>query len=1753
MGNQHLLRRRMLSGFLVMALAATLMTTIVALTVREKKEPAIFISGMELRTVMLDTDGDGVKETPTVQGLVSLAARGGYVTIGTEEVSVDKLKTVTVMLEYNPDYLYPSNWDTNKPYTNAISSGDPNPDNPNLHPMSHLFFHTNEELYWTETADGRKVADPFTWNLKNETGGLKTSAAAVRERETLSLNLTVENSLTPTFDPDDPTKDGLIGEVRSSLTHRALGQYIHLPNDPADKGDTFVVLGTLSFCVGWNKDESKVDRDQVAKMIRLFHESPGAVGTITDGEPRENRMIRLAEVEKADELKYSLEYYRNFPRSYPDWQIQSLGDKSAIKIPCNLWFEFVDAILDAEVVRKDVTVNSYQAYTTGEVSDLARTLQNYADTIRITHASGKKEDVSMRWGEPRGGGMEFTTGGETYRFTWDDTAPLGYTLEKKLDDGTYVPGTYAGGGVYNFTLPDGSPATFVYNRKQGVYDIKQVYAYEENDPLTGASELKFHPVPMKVDLEVTRVELDGLEIDNQTLTFRNLIGEIGYTYASLDLSDVARLRLNTTPGTDVVTSIAGVTPTMPVAWMPNVISEVQVKAPDGTVISRWPLNDGDVTARTGLHIPDDPNVHSADYTFTTFVTNADIEAKYPWLTTVPVAGDRYDLTSLRRIVDDDATVPPLTTADFELQAEPMDKDGNLIIQIARRDPDTENGYLDIGSYDVIDLYRPDGTYIDPAWFAVSNASYAPPQKLNLPWADNKQGYQIIIGTGDRGATDTDAGKRESLQRQINLGGWFGAELATTAGAPRTDRITGYSRPRKNVYMESYTVAPEGYTAGASPKAYFSFTDEEAGLLRVYKDGTLSTLVTLPDIDTGRGETESEKWVKLRYDAVTGAEPGYIRQFKVDQWAAQRNVKLPSGADAVVYGEAAAGDPGEPFAGNYIYSGYGKVENPNDDEKVKVRIQEQKDPAPEIDMREGLSLTYEQFGDTVITRTDLKTGIEEVKRVVFDTKNEGYSWQQVVTLTITNYGPEELHGLYIDGLEDFRYKYDEKGAVTETSGSCFTILSQPAPNLAVGASTTFQISYVPDLKVKDPNEKQIWYEDVTLYVKNDTGDTLRTFEAELQVTREGAYKVDLIVRPEDLSMGTAGFVAGVDVTTRIYDSTPAGASYLPGSTVWVLTQPKDEYALIPKGPYYLSTERETALNEPQLQKDGTPVLDPVSGKPLYKNYLTEYDARNLDAGSPAYKTLEGERLYFFTMPEKSLAVYVDYFEPLRSKLRLHSLLAYAWENGDWYKDPGEDPNDYWIPANQRPLHGVDGENRDVTLFAPGTGKYEVLPVEIPDGTTNGSYKEVLFDPQRSEYVVFLENDDHSCGVSVQLRQLEVLMNALEDNADIKPTIVMTLDDAAHSEIYREVGGTKDLKDPTNKEDVNYIHRSMPFAAPEEPGSSKTVTVDVTYNDSSDNYWTGTEGPVTRSYTVRFMRRPRENQGLHAANPGNSPYGMIMNDDAITQKAEAKAAFDRNDRFTFENNGLTPVKAYTDGTKTAPMLTNIYWPEAWGTGTNYDKEDSSLFVYIGEPFDEPGVTKIVNTAGELVNTTDLSITLTACQLKNTTNLVDKFNGDTPYGPHTLASGLTVTKGVLDELRVDSNFTQLRDLRPGVYALTYTFPDYIDSTDTQRYLSFTRPLIVLAPRGDVDSDLDVDGDDSDDIHSRYSVPLPIDQFSGSNNYPDGDKLVYRYRIVDANNDRNINNIDANLIGRLLRTGETLPRFYLPTDYTHHMPPAP
>lgn len=1667
-------RKKMLTGIMVLAMVASLTTAVVVALTTRANLPTLAVDGIELR----------LREDGSIQALFSVSG---------QNLGDMRFSGANLLLHYNPDYMIPSDWVTNEEL-GAVNTRDPSATDAN-DPLHHLFFRADEELY-------NGTDDPFVW--QRELGGTTENAGSIGitkpEASSISLLLALEDSIPAA------------GHIRKETVKNQQWSYIACP-----EGENSVSVGTLSF---------RVRPEMLPDLIEKF---AGKSGMEIRADDADRTLLIEAYVDTGmaeKEQKWFLQYL--IKKTRPEtWQQAQISDDNN-EANFNITINFIDALIHAEPVEDEIIINAYQAYTDAEVSDLALAMQKYADSIRVTYASGVTADQSMYWGDPAeaynmpegGPGMIFETAdGSAYRFTWDDNG-ADYTMEKAQTKTQHTDGegdtyytysdflattsmTRGSNGLYTYTFEDGS--SFIYNARGGTYKISQYFTYmeEEGIPIPDGGnpmQRKAYPFPMEVSLTVTPVTMTGTEIDNQVLTYA--VGSVPYDYGELDLTNRAKLKLDTV--------LAGVTPTMYINWNPDKIADVKFN--NGTTDIHWPKDSSEDKAdRVG------------DYPFDTALLRPDIQTAYPWMT---VPEERYNLNSLRRIRDKNDPDWPWAE-DFEMWAEPDDETGDLIVNIAKKEKDESGNYT--GDYEDIPantytvyLYQPDGTYIDPAWF--SGSSFYQEQLISLRragWTKDAVGYSIRISTN---AFDGAASARDALQQYINLGGWFGSELELTASADtpkaRTDRTTAYSRARQNVYLRNY-ILMDGSTPAitALNQPLFDFTGSRAGLLPVYAGAGLGNLVTLPDAVSAERPSQ---WVMVRYDASTGVEPGYLRQFKVDQWSHTNPAGGLVAGTTVIYGEnpADTNEPkaGEPFARTYDYSGFGRVENPAaKNNQVKVRVELQNNEPEPIDA-EALLLTYEQSGDSIIHHPHNDTyNVDEVKRVVFNTRQVGYTYQQVVTLTLTNRGDIEVKGISIDPRD-------------ASGNAYFTILSAPAVNLAPGASTTFQISYAPNLAVGKYETNPI-----RIYASNYSAiDPIKNFEAEVEITQGPVHEVRLLVRPTDLSMGDAGFVAGVD-SANIYDNTAMGNTYAEGAEVWVLTYPKDECALI-EAPYYYN-------GEIKRNEQGDPVYDKNGDVVLIKVYLEEYDPANLAPTSPDFRTTDGrERLFKLpAMPNHSITVYVDYYEPIYSKLRLSDLDAYAWE---WPK--GGTPDGCVTPDGD-PSEWVDKHEQD-----------------LREGQS-GNYNVVAFDSDREEYLVILDDEMESCGVTVTLRNVVLPLNALGINIELTPvTVEMVLDDVGKTRICDDVNG--DTSVPTR-------HYSDSFDAP-LPGTSRTVTVTIGYDDRTldldQNPTHIYEGKrVTRTYKVKFVKK-YSGEPEHTLHAGNSPYGMIENDDTITNKIGAKRDFDLTrpgNAFSF-TAGLTPVKAFAaDGT--TPLLSNIYWEEAWnpdadinydawktewlsGKSINFDKIAPALFIYVGEPFDDPGVSDIHNNAGDLIQNTEVKRSLTYYTLRSSSNLQSKFNSTTTenisLGTYMVGNGDAA--GYIPNQRIElktEDGQMVTNIRPGVYKLTYTFVDYDGVTE----LSFVRPLIVLNRNGDMNADLNVTTGDVDAIQNRFGgkaanpVTLPLN----SANYPAADKLVYRYRILDANNDRNINNIDANLIRQVLSTRGTLTEFYLPIDYTNHI----
>lgn len=245
-------------------------------------------------------------------------------------------------------------------------------------------------------------------------------------------------------------------------------------------------------------------------------------------------------------------------------------------------------------------------------------------------------------------------------------------------------------------------------------------------------------------------------------------------------------------------------------------------------------------------------------------------------------------------------------------------------------------------------------------------------------------------------------------------------------------------------------------------------------------------------------------------------------------------------------------------------------------------------------------------------------------------------------------------------------------------------------------------------------------------------------------------------------------------------------------------------------------------------------------------------------------------------------------------------------------------------------------------------------------------------------------------------------------------------------------------------------------------------------------------------------------LYKISYGNSPYGLIMNDDSLSedQKSEYKKSFDDH------KNTFIDSKVPKNG------VANIrYREEAWGakgkTYKNYDKDEHALFIYNGQSFKDPGLSDVKDSKGNAVASVSVSKKIT----------VDVIGDPAEVSLHKMFKNVAAQTIDLGTGYEESEISALKDLviRPGVYEMEYKFNDY-----DGRPVTVKRAIIVLSKRGDVNIDKKSDTEDAKYISEKYRNRLPFEYLSV---YEAGARL-YKYRICDFNGDGNVNAVDAKML---------------------------
>lgn len=383
----------------------------------------------------------------------------------------------------------------------------------------------------------------------------------------------------------------------------------------------------------------------------------------------------------------------------------------------------------------------------------------------------------------------------------------------------------------------------------------------------------------------------------------------------------------------------------------------------------------------------------------------------------------------------------------------------------------------------------------------------------------------------------------------------------------------------------------------------------------------------------------------------------------------------------------------------------------------------------------------------------------------------------------------------------------------------------------------------------------------------------------------------------------------------------------------------------------------------------------------------------------------------------------------------------------------------------------------------------LKVKNPDLSDNQlcdkDWKPIQFDPVKREYFVVEPTDTETNSLWFTLR---------DEGKDCEVTVTHTKGSVTDSVDYNI---------------VDDVYKTDLFMLADGP-TDNILTITMAKKNSEGQVLSDDNGNLLeKSYKIHIRKLLTEDQ-MATFRYGNSPYGLIMDDDSIIDKNKAKEEFIKNkNRF---------AEGYIPSGGNAEIR---YTTEAWQYSNNYDRCNTALFVIGKEEFSDPGWDKLTNSIGDPVALGDVQrslINIKTMIMNNNWGTEEDFSNAQmdELDPILIANrtdGQTyVTINELNTLRV----------RPDIYSIEYKFTDY-NGKPKMLY----RPLIVLPSLGDIDINGATERSDALRITNRFEniIPYQITQENRDDNYEKG-KTLYRYRVCDVNKDRNVNSIDENTI---------------------------
>lgn len=304
------------------------------------------------------------------------------------------------------------------------------------------------------------------------------------------------------------------------------------------------------------------------------------------------------------------------------------------------------------------------------------------------------------------------------------------------------------------------------------------------------------------------------------------------------------------------------------------------------------------------------------------------------------------------------------------------------------------------------------------------------------------------------------------------------------------------------------------------------------------------------------------------------------------------------------------------------------------------------------------------------------------------------------------------------------------------------------------------------------------------------------------------------------------------------------------------------------------------------------------------------------------------------------------------------------------------------------------------------------------------------------------------------------------------------------------------------------------APAWNNTTKVFTVNVPITESGQDTTTITvtmtaaDGTTTRDYTFIVQKLV---EGKIELAYGNSPFGEIMRDPAITDKTAAKNAFMTGNKYVAQ---YLPANC---NSATYPYSALEFTTAAWGDSTdpkvNMDRNDYAIFTYNKNEFTDTGFTA-TDSLGNNVADANITRTITV-QRMSSDDIAIVANKTFTADPITIpgSNGNHITQ---------ITSPTKNSIVPDVYTMTYSFTD----PQTQETVSEYRPIVVVWDLGDADLSAIVNPSDVTSLYSLIRNKIDV-----SNNTP-AVKNLYTYRIADADLSAIVNPSDVTGLYSIIRS---------------------